>query len=339
MKKINKILYSKFTKLVAIPTLLLVCGIIASLIFNNRISFSVLEYSHANVFNSLPEGRKLLQGDVVIGQFTAKENHLGIVSVKFEDFVKPDFRGEDVLQFRIKEKGEKNWHYLNNYRSGLLEDQLIYPFGFPTIAHSKDKTYVFELESLLGNESNAVQLNNNKILSAHQIPREFIVGGKMNFVNFLTKKFITSFSSTPFLLSSVIYFLPFLFYVVWLLVLLKFSFKKNILSVISIMLILINILLVREYYLGVYLALLSLWIISLKVFKLHSSVSFVIFISLFIIWIFFNSFGYRIFDSNLNIWAYTFLIVGTVQLVFEYRKPNKKRLMIREFIKGLIRFK
>lgn len=339
LKKLNKILDNKIIRLIIIPLALFFCGLFLALIFNNRISFSVLEYTHTNSIKSNLESGKLLKGKEINGEFVAKENHMGIISIKFKDFVKPDFRGEDVLQFRIKEKGDKNWYYLNNYRSGLLEDQLVYPFGFPTIAHSKDKTYIFELESILGNESNAVELSDSTVYTAHQIPKEFILGGKMNLVNFLVAKFVTSFTNINFLLSSTVFFLPLFFYLIWQLLLSRLALAKNVFSTIVIIVISANIFLIKEYYLGVYIGLLASWILSIRLYRLHSSVSLAAFFILFMFWLVLNILGVRDFDNKLNIWAYTFLAIGIVQLLVEEKYSKQKRVGYKEFIRGIVKLK
>ncbi len=318
---------------------LITIGTFMAILFNNRISFSVLEYSHRNSINNSDISKKLTKGEKIVGEFKARENHLGIVSIKFKDFVKPDFRGEDVLQFRIKEKGELDWYYLNNYRSGLLKDQLVYPFGFPEIPNSQDKTYIYEIESLFGNNTNAVGLSDREIYTAYQIPKEFIMGGKMNLVNFIFTKAITSFTNINFLLSSTTYFLPFIFYLMWQLLLSRFDVAKRLLSTIALALIIANIFLIKEYYIGVFLVLLFLWIGCLKIYKLHSSVSFILAFILLVLWLTLNIFGIRDFESKLNIWTYTFLGIGIIQLLIEEKTNSKKGVRYKEFIGTFVKLK
>ncbi len=48
--------------------------------------------------------------------------------------------------FRLKEKGGEDWLYENSYFFDQAVKSHLYPFGFPIIEESKDKTYVVEIE-------------------------------------------------------------------------------------------------------------------------------------------------------------------------------------------------
>jgi len=49
------------------------------------------------------------------------------------------------IVFRIKEKGSNDWFYENTYYFDEPAPAHLYPFGFPMIKDSKDKTYIIEL--------------------------------------------------------------------------------------------------------------------------------------------------------------------------------------------------
>jgi len=213
MKKNNNFLSNKLVKYFVIPLLLLALWYFGSIILINKLSYSVLEYKNGEASLSGKKDAKLLKDNTVTGEFIAKENNIGIVFVKFNNFVKPDFRGEDVLTFKLKEKNANEWYYVNNYRSGSLEHQLSYPFGFPPISSSKGKVYQFEIISLFGNKTNAVELSksNPVISTAYQFSRQEIAGSKKRLVVYIIKKSINSFTNIDFLFSSVLFLLPFIF--------------------------------------------------------------------------------------------------------------------------------
>lgn len=48
--------------------------------------------------------------------------------------------------FQIKEKGAREWFYQNTYYFDQAAPAHLYPFGFPPIENSKDKTYLVEIE-------------------------------------------------------------------------------------------------------------------------------------------------------------------------------------------------
>ena len=328
----KKIKVNKYISFFVIPVSLLIFWWISSLILNNKISFSTLVYQESAKIEQTNTG-KLLRGNTISGEFIAKDNHLGILILNFKDFVKPDYRGEDVLSFKLKERGAKNWYVVNNYRSGLMEHQLQFPFGFPQIEYSKDKAYQFEIKSLLGNNSNSVELSNkDSVLTAYQYPRQEITGSKSRIITFIFKKSINSLINFDFLLSSVLYLLPFLLYILWEILIKKLEVGKQIFSVIVLLLILMDIFLLKEFYLGVFILLILLWLISIKFYKFESSVSFFLSGILIIFWILLILVDKERYFNKLNIWVFVFLLLGVIQSVLEEKGVYKPELNYKKFI-------
>lgn len=323
MGKGRKLLIEKIIIRALIPLLLFIFWIFSSLIFNNRTSFSVLEYGSNNVVLHGKTYGKLYKDDKISGEFIANENNLGMVMIRFNDFVLPDYRGEDILSFKLKTKGSKDWYYINNYRTGLLKRQLLFPFGFPVITDSKGKEYEFELQSLYGNSSNAVELSKNTpvIKTIYQFPRKEIAGSKLRFLKFLPVKVFNSFSDMDFLLSSITYLAPFILYVLLIILFNEKSIlgKKLFIFLLTVF-ILIDILLLREVYSGIFAVLFFIYLISIKTNKIRANTTLSISATLITIWIILVSLGSNNFTLKLNVWVYTFLVTGIFQLFFELKK-------------------
>ncbi len=346
MKKINrqilKFFSNKNVSFILVPFLLIIFWVICSLLFNKQISFSVLEYGHEkNSISQKPIG-KLLKGETITGQFTAKNNYLGIVLLRFNRYIKPDYRGEDVLSFRLKEKGAKDWYYYNNYRSGLVENQLLFPIGFPVIFDSKNKVYVFEIKSLFGNNTNALELSNSNpiLLTGYQLPKSEIFGSKLRIIKFLFEKTINSFTNLDFIFNSTIFLLPLILYILWQLILKKLGFVKQFFSFLTILLIILDIFLLKEVYVGILLGLIIFWIISVKLYKLESSVSFFMSLILIVIWliIIFWHLG-SWFENKINIWTYFFFVLGVVQAIIEEKNKSKSLTDYKKFYGSFFKFK
>src|SRR5258708_18011115 len=122
-------------------------------------SFTVIAYYHNHINFSRISHQKLLAGSTIAGEFIGQDTNLGIVAIRFRTFIRVPYRDEDMLVFRLKEKGAKKWYYENTYKSGLIYELPLFPFGFPKIADSKGKTYLFEITSLYGNQTNAVAIS------------------------------------------------------------------------------------------------------------------------------------------------------------------------------------
>ncbi len=329
MKKISS---NNFIKFFIIPFLLIFFWWISSLLFNNKISFSTLVYKEGVIIQQTDKG-KLLKGNKILGEFISKDNHLGIIILNLKDFVKPDYRGEDVLSFKLKEKGDRDWFVVNNYRSGLMEHQLQFPFGFPQIENSKGKIYQFEITSLYGNDTNAIELSNSKYINtAYQYSRKEIAGSKLRLVSFIFKKTINSLSNLDFLLSSILYLLPFCAYLIWEIQLKRVKVVRQIFSVVVLLLILVDIFFLQEIYLGLLIFLILSWLVSIKLNNLESSVSFFLAGFLIIIWLVFMLINNQSFYNKLNIWVFAFLLLGVIQSIFEEMGILKPEVDYKRFI-------
>ena len=325
MKKNKKNILNGLVFKVLTPLLLLFFWVFSSLIFNSRTSFSVLEHGNSDAVLKGKIHGKLYKNEKIEGEFTAKENNLGMVMIRFNDFVLPDYRGEDDLLFKLKEKGKKDWYYFNSYRSGLLKRQLLFPFGFPIISESKGKAYEFELQSLYGNSTNAVELSGIKpiVKTTYQFPRKEIAGSKMRIIKFLPVKIINSFTNIDFLLSSVTYLLPFALYFFMMI----FFIKKTILSrriftTVLYIFILTDLVVLRELYTGIFTVLVFWYAISMNVNKVRARTTFILTTFLIIFWIFLVSVGNNVYSLKLNVWVYALFLIGTFQLIVENKRKK-----------------
>lgn len=102
---------------------------------------------------------RLRKGEIITGKFRASEDNLGIVLIRF---VQHSLKVSDIVTFRIKEEGDKNWYYINNYGANQFQPNEYFTFGFPPVATSKSKTFIFEVESLAGTDKNGISLSAKK---------------------------------------------------------------------------------------------------------------------------------------------------------------------------------
>lgn len=324
-----------------VSIVLMVIGIFASLSFKPYPSLSILTVRE-NISNlKFTNTNKLFKGDELVGTFKAKENNLGIVFLKFDNYVKPDYAKEDNLIFRIKETDSKTWYVVNHYKSGIIVGNLFFPFGFPIIRNSKGKTYTFEVRSLNGNQENAVAVDTYGLsfASGYKFSRNEIMASNTNITNFLTKKFIYSYENIYFILSSLLYFLPAFFYILWNTVLNRYINYKYWLGTLSLFLLFIDVSFLRDMYSGVLFGILGLWLLSVLIYKLDEEISF----SLFFILVILSTLLIQMHSENLylinklSVWAYFFLLIGITEKIYLYNKKIKTT-GLKEFLKGNFKF-
>ncbi len=207
-----------------IPLTLFILWIVLSLFFNSEVGFSVLTYNQGNSDYVQMHTAELLAHEKVHGQFVAVENNAGIVAVRFNTYIRIN---SDRLIFRIKERGAHSWYYVNSYKVDQFQPSQLFTFGFPLIKNSKGKTYQFEIESTKGTPGDAVAISPIQpvFVVKYQFPRTELFHNKQILTYFLYKKLLNSFSNIIFLLYSISYLVPLLFYL-----LMKLSYKKYVIA-------------------------------------------------------------------------------------------------------------
>lgn len=191
-------------------------------------STSIWSYNHSNSDIKNVNYDLFKKGQTYRGEFIAQDNNLGIVSIRFQTYIRPPYKYEDLYLFRIREKG-KDWHYENTYRSGLIYDVPFFPFGFPIIKDSKGKTYELELSTLNTNEVNRISISKRYpiLQSKYKYSRDMLLANNESMIEFLKLKFINAIKTPDLVFSSLIYLLPFILYISWITYLNKFIRLEN----------------------------------------------------------------------------------------------------------------
>ena len=99
---------------------------------------------------------EILKGEKISGIIKSKENNLGIVLIRFDNFERIS---KDKVTFRIREKGENKWYYNNTYKVDQFQPDEYFTFGFPVVINAKGKQYEFEIESQTGKPYDAIALS------------------------------------------------------------------------------------------------------------------------------------------------------------------------------------
>lgn len=158
----------KLFKFLIIP-LLLIIGyliIVSYPYFSSKITrfsslglLSLVEEKSEGIKKTGKAEEHLVKGEKIIGKLRATENNLGIVLVRFAQLA---LKVSDTVMFRIKQEGQEKWYYENNYRANQFQSNEYFTFGFPPIPDSRDKEYIFEIESLTGTDKNGVGISLQK---------------------------------------------------------------------------------------------------------------------------------------------------------------------------------
>ena len=341
----KNVLSHKIVIWIIIPFLLFYIGI--NLTFrdvyktNNGLLVLIQKNSISDLLNW--KETELLAGEKVDGQFTASENNLGIVAVRFHTYARIN---DDKVIFRIKEVGAPDWYYQNEYNVDQFQPDDLFTFGFPIIKQSKGKEYQFEVESKYGEPGNAVAISSLDpvFIEKYKFFKDDLIKDKTDLyhfsgqkllrlyddelVQFSIKKTINIFTDFDFLIKALyIYFMPFIFYVLWMKVIRKYYAKWYYLSFLSLVGILIEIFLLKVPSDYAYIGMVIFWIYTIYKYKLSVEVSFGITLFMLLCSPAFLYLGFEMIATRFAAWTFLFFLIVVAQTILEkYKKPYTTNL-------------
>lgn len=342
VKKNKQTFLRRFFDFLILPILLVALWLLVSLLFDRDSTFLTIIFNHNQSDFISVKDTKLLAGQKVIGKFIAKENNLGIIAVRFNTYKQIN---DDVLIFRLKQANAKNWYYTAKYKVNQFQPNQLFTFGFPVIADAKNKQYVFEIESTIGKKGNAVSVSYDEpvYVTKYKFTRSELTNNKIKLVVFLVEKTFTSFQRLNFIIASLTYIVPLIIiYLLWLHTHGQFAIRNYYIFYIFCILSLLNIIFFDLQLNLILLVLLGLWIFIIKIYKLDHSVSFlgmVVCLGIIIVLMMMNL---EKIAEGFAIWAYLFLLCGTLQIALETIQPSMKRITYTVFFKKIwqsIRYK
>lgn len=297
-------------------------------ITKSGVSRNTLEFPHSpQDFITRPVSQ-LTQGQKIVGRFTAKENNLGQLAVRFTSNYKEP---SDRIVFRFKPENHHQWYYQAEYNTDQFQNNQLFPFGFPLIEQSKGQSYIFEIESLNGStESGQIGISkeNPPFTSRYTFsPRSVIA-----ISTFLIKKAFNVLSNSDFLATSFIFIIPMLFYLA-----LAAQKKAYYLILFPLLVIFIDLFIFKQNVNAVY------WIAFLTATvgcyhtKIHPylisriAFAFLVAVPLFVI------FDLNPFAEKLSIWFIVLLAVYSIQSVIYQLEQGKKYLDLKQLIQEILR--
>ncbi|HYK07929.1 MAG TPA: hypothetical protein VEW42_00345 [Candidatus Eisenbacteria bacterium] len=335
-----------------VPVLLFFIWFAGALFANPQGGFTTLIYPHSNKeYTHLPKDNILLKGTKVIGEFVSQEDNLGIVTIHVSRSLVAQPDEPLYLKFHIKEVGTQNWYYENIYNVGSLREDESIVFGFPKIGSSKGKIYEFELLSLNGDKTNAIAIiNGHDSFVTRYIFSKKEISGKKLYMVMPYKKIVSVFMYPQVLLSTSIFILPLVYYILFMLLytsrhiafflsqlsgktlkgvgvgskntnfLLQNYLKRSFLGSFTITLITADIFLLQSIYYGIALGLLGFWIIAIVKDKISLKIS-LLFALLFLLLSELDIVLGNIAQENkTSMWAYFFLVIAVAQIIWRNRK-------------------
>lgn len=283
---------------------------------------------------NLVKTTKLQNGEKVIGEFVAKHPNFDTILVRFTGVRSAD---GDSLIFRLRDKDQKSWFYTARYEvpTNELNPDGYFAFGIPKIADSKNKNYEFEIESELKSPGAVVDVSTNYpvfIARSSFTTKEFVSDGRL-LRYFLAEKFRSLIGDDEFLRNLLIFSLPLIFYIFFLI----FGFGYYFPSLLVILAVIWDIFVFRGRYNFLWLAIMFAWFLPVIKFRIDSRVSVVF--ALIWLWLtfLFSLIGEDEWASKTQGWLYLFLLFFVFQGIYEFKKKDViSRVSVFNFLRGMI---
>jgi hypothetical protein len=308
------------------PVAIFLIGLIFSIFLNPLSSLTLLVYPPvASDRITYPAG-ELLAKEKISGKFTALSNDLGIVSVRFYNFKRIS---SDVVLFRIKQKGARDWYYQNTYKVDQFQPNKFFTFGFPIIPDSQGKTYVFEVESLFGKHKDAIGVSKIKptVVTSYQIPKYEIFSSKNKLLTFIAMK-TTSFATYhDAIIAALFYFLPLLYYL-FCLVLLNLLLRRKPVYIVPLLFIvsLYDAIVAPITDHIFYVIVVSFWIIAFLSKRIEAAFLYIIALIFLLLLPFTTSMNQQDMSGNIGRWVYIFLLLGFLFSIIQTWRTARLKL-------------
>ena len=326
-------LKNKYISNIAVSFIFLCGAIVLSLvyIFNSNIAPNIFSYRHNT--NSVQN-----MGEVIKGEFTAQENYLGILSVRFENGM--SLKGDSV--FRIKNILDTYWSYEATISASQFNTLPFYDFGMPIIAKSKNQTYKFEIRLPASKTNSQHFMLSNKypvLISQYQFPKNILLNNKSIFIEFIIKKLSYYIYGETAWKVFAVYSIPFFLYLLYLTIeqtifiqdLLPkikhlISFLINPYMCVIFLGIFIDIFIIRKYTDSTTILFTILWMLGATAYALESRISFGVALIFLIFCPFLLSANMDWVAEKSAVWSYMFLAVGTFQAMIELKAEQSPKL-------------
>ncbi|MCX6730415.1 MAG: acyltransferase [Candidatus Roizmanbacteria bacterium] len=183
----------------------LIYGILATFIL--LLFFSVYT-SQFNFFSIQKKYTHVIPSTIAISDnphtfsFVSQENNMGVILVHLTStmgkitnkriFVDPTKNQRFMI--RMKEKGMDNWYASQDTSPAEIGNSASYPFGFPLISNSKDKTYIVEMLMKDIDYSSTILFNKDTytLYTIHQIPKQTLLKNPVMMISHIGDKLQTA---------------------------------------------------------------------------------------------------------------------------------------------------
>jgi len=137
--------------------------------------------------------------------FISQENNMGVILVHLTNAVGDMLTKTEAIdpnkhqrfQIRMKEQGMMQWYASQDTAPAEIGNSSSYPFGFPPIIDSKNKTYIVEMSIKDIDYTSTVIFNKDTypLTTIHQIPKQTLLKNPLKLLAHVTDRLQTAFTN------------------------------------------------------------------------------------------------------------------------------------------------
>lgn len=308
---------------------LLILGLLNQLIYLRSGEFTPLSLTIRGKASNLtpPKQDELLSGDIVRGLFYSNYQNLSTISVRFYNM---DRDSDDTLIFRLKESGQNGWLYQAKYKTDQFYPHELFPFGFPVIKDSNNKTYLFEIESLYGTTGHGIFIDYKApvFLAKFHFEKNILLQNPDLMKYFLVNKFFNIFGGID---NSYLFvnFLPLLLFIIYLL---SSDISYQVPFVLTGLLVAFDVFKLKGFNLIFYFGVSLFWILSSIRYKISSKISMTLATLMLIIVAFYSTINTGMQCEKVALWVNIFIICAIIQQIYVNIFKPSGQISVKSFI-------
>lgn len=186
----------------------LIYGILAVVIlfiffstYTSQFNFFSLQKKYVNIISA----SKTVTDVPFTFSFIAQENNMGVILIHLTNIVGTNTQKRLTVDpnkhqrflIRMKEKGADKWYASQDTSPAEIGNSTSYPFGFPIIADSKNKTYIVEMSIKDIDYTSSILFNKDTypLSTVHQIPKQTLLRSPLKLVMHIGDKLQTAFAN------------------------------------------------------------------------------------------------------------------------------------------------
>lgn len=284
---------------------------------------------------NFPESTAILIGEKISGQFEARANFLGSVSVGISGFYR---KTPDHLNFVIRDLDHEDVLIKSSYELPAFSSGNLREFGFPPIHNSMSNKYYFEITPTLSKVGDMVMLDAvyPALVIKYQFPQSYLLSSIWNLGDFTIHKLNTLATDRDFLVNSFMFSIPLLMLFTMLL---SRCFRLISFPILVVLSLVIFDLLGKDNRLNLYyLFVLASWITLVLYFRLEARISGLITLGLFLVCTYALNGKIDPITSRSGVWTYAFFLTFIAGEVHQMYSKSVRYTTLTQLANSTARF-